>query len=200
MNNRDRITTALVALRIGVFIVMLMWTLDKFVNVTHASGVFEHFYGLRGFGPGIMAAIGVAELLLILAFVLGYQKRISYAGRALPSNRRRGHQRAATETTAQVERAILPIVPRLAATTTSILRIRTHPCEVSSRQARTSRRHTRASPRARRTRTDCRRSHDEREWAREYDQDGADDGVDNAEHESPTKAGTTPVSATPSRM
>jgi hypothetical protein len=188
MNNRDRITTALVALRIGVFIVMLMWTLDKFVNVTHASGVFEHFYGLRGFGPGIMAAIGVAELLLILA------------GRALPSNRRRGHQRAATETTAQVERAILPIVPRLAATTTSILRIRTHPCEVSSRQARTSRRHTRASPRARRTRTDCRRSHDEREWAREYDQDGADDGVDNAEHESPTKAGTTPVSATPSRM
>jgi hypothetical protein len=112
MNNRDRITTALVALRIGVFIVMLMWTLDKFVNVTHASGVFEHFYGLRGFGPGIMAAIGVAELLLILAFVLGYQKRISYAGRALPSNRRRGHQRAATETTAQVERAILPIVPR----------------------------------------------------------------------------------------
>jgi putative oxidoreductase len=78
MNDRDRIATALVALRIAVFVVMLMWTLDKFVNVKHASGVFEHFYGLRGFGPGIMAAIGVAELLLILAFVLGYQKRITY--------------------------------------------------------------------------------------------------------------------------
>jgi hypothetical protein len=51
------------------------------VNVPHASRVFENFYGLRGFGPGIMAAIGSAELLLILAFVLGYQKRISYGRR-----------------------------------------------------------------------------------------------------------------------
>jgi len=80
MNERQRIATALLALRIAVFIVMFMWTLDKFVNVTHASRVFENFYGLRGFGPGIMAAIGVAELLLILAFVVGYQKWFSYAG------------------------------------------------------------------------------------------------------------------------
>jgi putative oxidoreductase len=80
MRDRERIATALLALRVGVFIVMFMWTLDKFVNVTHASRVFENFYGLRGFGPGIMAGIGIAELLLILAFALGYRKRISYGG------------------------------------------------------------------------------------------------------------------------
>ena len=80
MTERDRLTSALLALRIGVFVVMFMWTLDKFVNSPHASGVFENFYGLGGFGPGLMAAIGVAELILILAFVVGYQKRISYGG------------------------------------------------------------------------------------------------------------------------
>jgi putative oxidoreductase len=80
MTDRDRIATALVALRAGVFIVMLMWTLDKFVNVTHAMRVFENFYGIGGLGPGTMAAIGAAQMLLILAFVVGYRKRISYGG------------------------------------------------------------------------------------------------------------------------
>ena len=80
MTERDRLTTALLALRIGVIIVMFMWTLDKLVNSPHASRVFDSFYGLGGFGPGLMAAIGVAELILVLAFVAGYQKRISYGG------------------------------------------------------------------------------------------------------------------------
>jgi len=80
MNDRDRIATALLALRAGVFLVMLMWTLDKFVNVSHAARVFEGFYDIAGLGQGVMAAIGIAELLLILAFVAGYQKRISYGG------------------------------------------------------------------------------------------------------------------------
>jgi len=80
MTDRERIATALFALRAGVFIVMLMWTLDKFVNVSHAARVFESFYGISGLGRGVMAAIGIAELLLILAFVAGYQKRITYGG------------------------------------------------------------------------------------------------------------------------
>jgi putative oxidoreductase len=78
MTDRDRLATALVALRLGVFVVMLMWTLDKFVNASHAARVFENFYGVAGLGSGVMAVIGIAELLLILAFVVGYQKRISY--------------------------------------------------------------------------------------------------------------------------
>ena len=52
MTERDRLTTALLALRIGVFIVMFMWTLDKFVNSPHASRVFDNFYGLGGFEIG----------------------------------------------------------------------------------------------------------------------------------------------------
>jgi putative oxidoreductase len=75
---RDRIATALLVLRLGVFVVMLMWTLDKFVNTAHATRIFENFYGLGGIGPAVMMAIGAAELVLVLAFVAGIQKRLTY--------------------------------------------------------------------------------------------------------------------------
>ncbi len=78
MNDRDRVATALLGLRLGVFLVMLMWTLDKFVNVEHANRVFANFYGLASIGPTVMRALGVAELLIVLAFVVGYRKRLSY--------------------------------------------------------------------------------------------------------------------------
>ncbi len=78
MNDRDRVATALLGLRLGVFLVMLMWTLDKFVNVEHANHVFATFYGLASIGPTVMRALGVAELLIVLAFVVGYRKRLSY--------------------------------------------------------------------------------------------------------------------------
>jgi uncharacterized membrane protein YphA (DoxX/SURF4 family) len=77
MNDRDRIATALLGLRLSVFLVMLMWTLDKFVNVSHANRVFANFYGLD-LGAIPLYAVGVAELMVILAFLLGYRKRISY--------------------------------------------------------------------------------------------------------------------------
>ena len=78
MDIRHRVAGPLLALRLGVFIVMLMWTLDKIVNPTHAGNVFANFYGLGGFGEAVFPVIGVAELLIIGAFVVGYQKRWSY--------------------------------------------------------------------------------------------------------------------------
>ncbi|MPY89475.1 MAG: hypothetical protein GEU99_16300 [Luteitalea sp.] len=78
MDIRDRIATALLALRLGVFVVMLVWTIDKFLNVEHAAGVFQGFYGLGGLGRGTLLVVGGVELLIVLAFVLGYRKRLSY--------------------------------------------------------------------------------------------------------------------------
>ena len=78
MNDRDRIATVLLPLRLGVFLVMLMWTLDKFINVDHASRIFANFYSVGGLEQTAFLVIGVAELVLILAFVAGYQKRVSY--------------------------------------------------------------------------------------------------------------------------
>lgn len=76
--SEPRIANALFTLRLGVFIVMLMWTLDKFVNPQHSAAVFENFYGLGGFGPGIFMAIGALQLALVLAFVAGFRKRFTY--------------------------------------------------------------------------------------------------------------------------
>jgi putative oxidoreductase len=57
---------------------MLFWTLDKFVQPDHSARVFENFYGLGGFGGAVFYLIGALELLLILAFVAGLWKRVSY--------------------------------------------------------------------------------------------------------------------------
>jgi uncharacterized membrane protein YphA (DoxX/SURF4 family) len=67
----------LLLLRLGVFIVMLMWTLDKFVNPDHASRVFAGFYGIAGAGS-LMFLVGLVELVLVIAFAIGWQKRWTY--------------------------------------------------------------------------------------------------------------------------
>ena len=74
----QRLAIALLALRLGVFIVMVMWTLDKFVQPEHTAGVFANFYGLSGLGSSIFMLIGAAQLVLVLAFVAGAFRRLTY--------------------------------------------------------------------------------------------------------------------------
>lgn len=73
-----KLEISLLTLRLGVFIVMLMWTVDKIVRVDHAKIVFEKFYLLTGFENAVMYLLAGAELLLILAFLAGVKKRLSY--------------------------------------------------------------------------------------------------------------------------
>ncbi len=79
LNDRNRIGVALLVLRITVFLVMSIWTIDKFVRPDHAISVYEHFYFLRGLGPAIIYSIGIAELLLLVGFVIGFAPRVTYA-------------------------------------------------------------------------------------------------------------------------
>lgn len=79
MNNVDqRLPTALFTLRITVFLVMLVWTLDKILNPGHAGAVFENFYFIPGMGPGALMAVAVAELVIILGFLAGVAKTWTY--------------------------------------------------------------------------------------------------------------------------
>lgn len=78
MDNQKRIEWSLFLLRLGVFVVMFAWTLDKFINPGHAAKVFENFYFIGGMGEEIMMAIGAVELLIILAFLAGLWKRFTY--------------------------------------------------------------------------------------------------------------------------
>ena len=78
LDNRNRVGVALLVLRVTVFLVMLIWTIDKFVRPDHAASVYEHFYFLRGLGPTIIYSIGIAELVLLLGFVIGFAPRFTY--------------------------------------------------------------------------------------------------------------------------
>ncbi|TMP72314.1 hypothetical protein CWB76_03625 [Pseudoalteromonas sp. S1609] len=75
---QTRLQWSLLSLRLGVFIVMVMWTLDKFVNPGHSARIFEHFYGISGSTDTIAYILGALQLLLVIAFLVGFKKRITY--------------------------------------------------------------------------------------------------------------------------
>ncbi len=78
MNSGDQLPRALAFLRVSVFLLMFMWTIDKFLNPGHAAGVYAKFYFLGGLGTTIMYLVGLVELVLIIGFVLGVQKPLTY--------------------------------------------------------------------------------------------------------------------------
>jgi len=79
MSLEKRLSYVLLLLRLSIFLVMIVWTLDKFMNHTHASKVFETFYFSEPLKPMTTKVIGVIQLLFVTGFVLGYRKRITYA-------------------------------------------------------------------------------------------------------------------------
>lgn len=78
MNVLERLPLSLLFLRLGVFVVMLMWTLDKLVKPEHAANVFKKFYFISGVSHSAFYVIGIVELVIILAFVAGFKKRWTY--------------------------------------------------------------------------------------------------------------------------
>ena len=78
MTEKNRIEWALFLLRAGIFVVMFTWTLDKFIAPDHAAHVYEKFYFIGNLGPTIMLAIGIMEMVFILAFMGGLWKRYTY--------------------------------------------------------------------------------------------------------------------------
>ena len=78
MSQQNRLQWALFLLRAGIFIVMFVWALDKFLTPEHAAHVYKTFYFIDDLGPLIMLAIGAIEMLIILAFLGGVWKRYTY--------------------------------------------------------------------------------------------------------------------------
>ena len=78
MTTDQRLRVSLLLLRLGVFVVMFMWTLDKLLRPEHMAAVYERYYGISGFGHSLGYVIGGAEMLLILLFLGGLWKRWTY--------------------------------------------------------------------------------------------------------------------------
>ena len=80
-NNTDiqnRLEWSLLSLRVTIFIVMFVWTLDKFVNPAHGMAIFEKFYGIGGVPEMAVYVMGALQLALVLAFLAGLAKKYTY--------------------------------------------------------------------------------------------------------------------------
>jgi putative oxidoreductase len=78
MNDDKKFKISMLFLRSTVFLVMLMWTLDKFINPAHAAKVYEKFYFIPGLDNLMITVIGAAELVLLLLFFFGFKKKFTY--------------------------------------------------------------------------------------------------------------------------
>ena len=73
-----RVSLVLLLTRISIFIAMIIWVIDKFARPEHTAGVFESFYGIGGIGAVVSYILGGIQLVIMLAFLVGYQKKLSY--------------------------------------------------------------------------------------------------------------------------
>ncbi|MDT8388071.1 MAG: hypothetical protein RQ736_11180 [Thiogranum sp.] len=79
MENHDKkLQLSLLLLRATVFLVMFMWTIDKFINPGHAMQVFESFYSIAGLENNVMYLIGTIEIIILLLFLIGWKKPYTY--------------------------------------------------------------------------------------------------------------------------
>jgi len=78
MKTENRLPLAPLLLRLGVFLTMFMWTIDKFVEPQHAPKIMEQFYFTPSVGSMVIQVGGALELALIVAFVAGIAKKWTY--------------------------------------------------------------------------------------------------------------------------
>ena len=78
MTRTQKLSISLFSLRLGVFVVMFMWTIDKFINPSHAAKVFSYYYKIDGLSQIWSYAVGSIQLLLVLGFVSGIKKKYTY--------------------------------------------------------------------------------------------------------------------------
>lgn len=74
----SRLPTALLLLRLSIFLVLFMWTIDKFLHADHAAKVYEKYYFIGGMDSTVMSVLGGLEMVLLGAFVAGMFRRITY--------------------------------------------------------------------------------------------------------------------------
>lgn len=73
-----KIPWALLVLRVGIFVVMLVWAIDKLLNPEHTAAVFDGFYGIGGLTATFAAVLGILQIILCLAFLVGLWKTLTY--------------------------------------------------------------------------------------------------------------------------
>lgn len=74
----QKVKLPLLLLRLGVFVMFAVWVADKFLNPAHTAGVWGTFYFIKDVSATISYVAGVAQGAILLGFLLGFAKRITY--------------------------------------------------------------------------------------------------------------------------
>ncbi len=64
----------LLLLRIAIFMVMVVWAIDKFMRPVTEAATYQHLYHLPALPSMVMYAIGAFQILLAACFVIGLQR------------------------------------------------------------------------------------------------------------------------------
>lgn len=78
MVDDKKIKISLLFIRLSVFLVMFMWTVDKFINIDHAKKILENFYNINSFNSILIYGLASVEMIVLVLFVAGYQKKYTY--------------------------------------------------------------------------------------------------------------------------
>lgn len=78
MERDPKVEISLLAIQLATAAFLLVWVADKFVNPKHAQAVLGGFYAIKDASPQIMVGLGIAQLLLVLAFAVGWQRLWTY--------------------------------------------------------------------------------------------------------------------------
>lgn len=74
----QRVSLVLLSLRISVFLMMIVWAIDKFARPEHGTAVLSSFYGINSTGTAIVYGIGILQTALFFRFLIGWRKQITY--------------------------------------------------------------------------------------------------------------------------
>ncbi len=74
----SKLPLSLLILRVSLALFLLPWVIEKFTKPETTAKIFAHFYHVKNLSHTMSYGIGIAWALLLLAFVLGFKKRISY--------------------------------------------------------------------------------------------------------------------------
>lgn len=69
---------SLLMMRLTLAAFLLVWVADKFVNPKHTVAVLAGFYALKDASPQIVLGLGIAQLVLVLAFAVGLLRFWTY--------------------------------------------------------------------------------------------------------------------------
>lgn len=74
----QRIRLSLFLLRLGIFVVLAIRVLDKFLRPDHAKAVFDYFYGIIDVSDRLIYALAIAQTIIAICFLLGLAQRLTY--------------------------------------------------------------------------------------------------------------------------